>query len=990
LNDGRVATYNTYFVSEDTTLNGNIITDNTGAGVDSDLEGDPLSITQFTIGAATYAAGTTVNLAEGDLTINGDGTFSFVPVANYNGPVPAVTYTLSDGLLTDTAALGISLAAVNDPPVATNDVYAGTEDVTVNGNVITDNTGAGVDSDLEGDPLSVTQFVVGAGTYTAGDTANLAEGDLTINGDGSFSFVPASNYNGPVPAATYTLSDGSLTDTATLGISLASVNDAPVATNDVYATNEDTTLNANVITDNAGSGIDSDPDGDGLTVTQFVVGASTYAAGATAVLAEGSLTINGDGSLVFVPADDFNGPVPAATYTLSDGVLTDTAVVNISVDPVADPPVATDNTYVGTEDVVLNGNVITDDAGAGVDSDVEGDPLSVTQFVVGASTYAAGATANLAEGDLTINGDGTFTFSPATDYNGPVPAATYTLSDGALTDTAALNISLDPVNDAPVANNDQLSATLIETQTINLVDNDTDVDGPALDIATIDLDPGTVGIQDTLTVAGEGEWQTDGLGNVVFTPEVGIDTQPSAINYTIQDTSGAISNIASIQLEFVTVDIWFGNDNSGSVDPTEFTQSRDLISGTADLIDFGNSIGANAALFSWSDTGQQTVNFPLTNDKAQFVDDSANNYTQSFSGGTDIGDAITYGAALIGNPANGARAGVPQVLVILTDAFDYQITGDASLAADAAAAKAAGITLVIVAIDAATVNPVALALLADAASTDDNGDPLLLSAATYADIDAADMQALIDTIALEASQLPPVVIDLDGDGVEFSGIEDGILFDADDDGVQEQVAWAGQDDAVLVYDHNANGQVDDRSEIAFADYSSTPGATDLEGLRHFDTDGDLMLTADDAEFESFHLWQDADGDGLVGAGEFRSLSDAGVESIGLVNDGQSYSAANGDVLVHGESEVQFADGSTTAAADASFGYVEANSLVEPAGSDAPLEIVSNSGTLVNLDEAPPVAEPIIQPDAVEIESVESTPPPIPGDDGQAAAAAAAM
>lgn len=1007
VNDAPVATNDLYVGAEDTTLSANVITDNAGGGVDSDVDLDSLSVTDFTIGATTYAAGTTVSLAEGDYTIAADGTLTFVPAADYNGVVPTAIYTLSDGSLTDTATVNISLAAVNDAPVATDNIYSGTEEVAVTGNVITDNTGANVDSDVEGDSLSVTQFQIGAATYAAGSTANLPEGDLTILADGSFTFTPAVDFTGAAPTVTYTLSDGSLTDTADLDINLANVNDAPVATNDVYTTNEDTTLNANVITDNAGGGVDSDVDLDALNVTDFTIGATTYAAGTTVNLAEGDYTIAADGALTFVPSANYNGPVPAATYTLSDGALTDTAVVTISVNSVADPPIATDNSYTGTEDVTLNGNVISDDTGDGLDSDPDGDPISVTQFTVGATNYNPGDTANLAEGDLTINGDGSFSFVPTADYAGPVPVATYTLSDGSFSDTADLTITMTNVNDAPIANNDQLAATLIEPQTINLIGNDVDADGPSdLDISTIDLEPGTPGIQDTLTVAGEGVWQTDGLGNVVFTPEIGIAAQPSVINYTIQDNAGVESNQATIQLEFVTVDIWFGNDVSSSVSPTEYDQSLSLISGTANLIDFGNSIGANAAMFSWAETGDHSFDIALTNNKTQFVNDSGS-LVRPTDGGTDIGDAISYGASLITNPANGARAGVPQVLVILTDAYDYQITGDTSLAADAAAAKAAGITLVFLAIQEAQTNPAAVAVLEAAASVDNNGDPLVVTADTYAGISNADMQALIDSIALGASQLPPVVIDLDGDGVEFDQIPDGIAFDVDDDGQLEQTAWASEDDAVLVYDGNRNGAIDDRSEFAFADYSADPNATDLQGLReHFDSDGDLMLTANDAEFEAFHLWQDADGDGLIGGGEFRTLADAEIESIGLQSDGQSYQAANGDVYVHGTGQVNMADGSTADLADASFAYQELtpadspqstsnpadlSDLIEPAGSDAPLEIIGQDGRIVNLDAPePPAVAGAEDASVVENQSPETAPsaPLSASDDALATAAVA--
>jgi VCBS repeat-containing protein len=162
------------------------------------------------------------------------------------------------------------------------------------------------DSDVDGDPLSVTQFTVAgdATVYSAGQTATIAGvGTLQLNADGSYVFSPAANYNGNVPVATYTVSDGTTTSTSTLTLSVTPANDAPVAQSDSNSTAEDSTL-----TVNAANGVlanDSDVDGDPLSVTQFTVAgdATVYSAGQTATIAGvGTLQLNADGSYVFSPA----------------------------------------------------------------------------------------------------------------------------------------------------------------------------------------------------------------------------------------------------------------------------------------------------------------------------------------------------------------------------------------------------------------------------------------------------------------------------------------------------------------------------------------------------------------------------------------------------------------------------------------------------------------------------------------------------------------
>ncbi len=532
VNDAPVANDDTESGPEDALLSGNVVAN------DIDVDGDTLTVTEFIIGGTTYAPGTTVSLAEGDLTLNADGSFTFDPAADFNGAVPQVTYTITDGSITDTATLDITITPVNDAPVATDDANSTAEDTT-----LTVAAASGLlanDTDIDGDTLSVTDFTVGGSSYAAGATASLAEGDLTINADGSYTFVPATDYNGPVPVATYTVDDGNGgTDTATLTIAVTPVNDAPVATDDSNSTAEDTTL-----TVDAASGLlanDTDIDGDTLSVTGFTVGGSSYAAGATASLAEGDLTINADGSYTFVPAADYNGPVPVATYTVDDGNGgTDTATLTIAVTPVNDAPVAVDDSNSTAEDTTL-----TVAAASGLlanDSDVDGDTLSVTDFTVGGSSYAAGATASLAEGDLTINADGSYTFVPATDYNGPVPAATYTVDDGnGGTDTATLTIAVTPVNDAPVATDDANSTAEDTTLTVaaasGLLANDTDIDGDTLSVTDFTVGGSSYAAGATASLA-EGDLTINADGSYTFVPATDYNGPVPVATYTVDDGNG--------------------------------------------------------------------------------------------------------------------------------------------------------------------------------------------------------------------------------------------------------------------------------------------------------------------------------------------------------------------------------------------------------------------------------------------------------------------
>src|SRR5439155_1691528 len=265
---------------------------------DSDVDGDTLNA--VLVSQPTH----------GTLSLNSNGSFSYVPAANYNG-TDSFTYKANDGQAdSGIATVTITITAVNDAPVALNDNYTTAEDTTLNV------AASGVlanDTDVDGDTLSAV--LVSQPTH----------GSLALDGNGSFSYTPAANYNG-TDSVTYKANDAPTeTRAPTLHIALPSVNDAPVALNDNYTTAEDTTLNV------AASGVlanDSDLDGD--TLSAMLMSQPTH----------GSLTLNGNGSFSYTPASNYNG-IDSFTYKANDG-QTDSGIasVTITITGVNDAPVA--------------------------------------------------------------------------------------------------------------------------------------------------------------------------------------------------------------------------------------------------------------------------------------------------------------------------------------------------------------------------------------------------------------------------------------------------------------------------------------------------------------------------------------------------------------------------------------------------------------------------------------------------------------------------
>jgi len=252
----------------------------------------------------------------------------------------------------------------NDAPVAQAGTGSGNEDHAITGQLVT--------TDVDGDTL----------TYSLADKGDPAHGAVTINPDGSYSYTPAADYNGS-DSFTYKVDDGhGGTATATVALTIAPVNDAPVAQAGTGSGTEDHAITGQLIS--------TDVDGDTLT----------YSLADKGDPAHGAVTINPDGSYSYTPAADYNG-ADSFTYQVDDGKGgTATATVALTINPQNDAPVAQAGTGSGNEDHAITGQLVA--------TDVDGDTL----------TYSLADKGDPAHGAVTINPDGSYSYTPAADYNG--------------------------------------------------------------------------------------------------------------------------------------------------------------------------------------------------------------------------------------------------------------------------------------------------------------------------------------------------------------------------------------------------------------------------------------------------------------------------------------------------------------------------------------------------------------------------------------------
>ncbi|WP_429372650.1 cadherin-like domain-containing protein [Pseudomonas sp. 18173] len=283
VDDPSVLTADTQITAEDSAATGNVLSN------DSDID-NVLSVVTFTIDGVTgtFTAGQTATIANvGTLVIGANGAYTFTPDANYNGSVPTVSYTVSDG---STSTLNISVNPVDDSFTDLSESGSTHEDTTVSGSVLTGT------SSVDG-PVSVVSFSIDGvtGTFTAGQTATIADvGALVIGANGAYTFTPDTNYNGSVPTVSYTVSDGS---TSTLNISVSPVDDSCTDLSESGSTHEDTAVSGSVLTGT--SSVDGPVSVVSLSIDDV---AGTFTVGQTATIANvGTLVIGANGAYTFTP-----------------------------------------------------------------------------------------------------------------------------------------------------------------------------------------------------------------------------------------------------------------------------------------------------------------------------------------------------------------------------------------------------------------------------------------------------------------------------------------------------------------------------------------------------------------------------------------------------------------------------------------------------------------------------------------------------------------
>jgi VCBS repeat-containing protein len=503
-NDTPIALDDLVSVSEDSTLAADA-----AHGVlvnDSDVDaGDSKTVTSVSVGGNAGTVGTVLNGVYGSLTLNSDGSYTYVAnsaaaealsAGQYGNDV--FSYTVADaGGASSSALLTVVVSGINDATIVVADSNVASEDGVLHaaGNVLANDHDA--DS---GDTLSVADMGLRQGTY----------GTLTLNANGDYDYA-LNNASTAVQSLvagqvvvdhfTYLASDGTASTQADIFINVAGTNDAPVAVADaVIAVEAGGISNGNAGSNPTGNVLSNDSDvdqGDVRTVSALTFGAAAGTVGSGLAGNYGALTLNSDGNYSYV-VDNANAAVQSLrtvgntltdtfSYSITDAVgAISTANLTVTIQGTNDALVVLNDTASVNENSTLNRTIAN-----GIlanDSDVDaGDSKTVTGIKFGATAGAIGSALNGQYGALTLNADGSYSYAANTSAAEALRVGqqvddvfNYTATDAlGASSSASLTITVNGVNDAPIASAplSNVQARIGETLSVTLPGNAfTDVD----------------------------------------------------------------------------------------------------------------------------------------------------------------------------------------------------------------------------------------------------------------------------------------------------------------------------------------------------------------------------------------------------------------------------------------------------------------------------------------------------------------------------------
>ncbi|EOD5244362.1 tandem-95 repeat protein [Vibrio parahaemolyticus] len=502
----------------------------------------------------------------GTVIVNNDGTVTYTPDDNYVGE-DTFTYIVTSGGVSESTTVSVDVTPENDAPVAKDDTAITDEDTPVTIDVLPN------DTDVDGDKLSIES----ASVPKELGTVEVVNGKLV--------FTPAENFNGDAEI-TYTVTDGALTDQATVKVTVNAVNDTPVVESNV-----------------ADQALAED-------FTPYTIDLNTVFSDVDNVDGELKFSVSGNSNIqvaivngiaTITPTADWNGS-ETLTFTATDpSGESISQTVNFTVAPVVDI-VADKATVVEDTPTIIKvlGNDTFEDDGKVVSLDTNNGP---------------------ANGTVSVNPDGSVTYTPDDNYVGK-DTFTYIVTSGGVSESSTVEVNVTPVNDAPVAKDDIATTQEDTAVTIDVLSNDTDVDGDTLriDSASVPSDQGTVEIVDGKLVFTPAE-NFNGNAEITYTVTDGSLTDQATVKVTVNavnDTPVVESNLADQTLaeDFTTYTIDL-NTAFSDVDNVDGELTFSVSGNSNVLVSIENGIATISPTADWN--GSETLTFTATDPSGESV-----------------------------------------------------------------------------------------------------------------------------------------------------------------------------------------------------------------------------------------------------------------------------------------------------------------------------------------------------------------------------------
>ena len=506
-----------------------------------------------------------------------DDKIIYSPLANFNG-IDTFSYNITDANGdTSTSIVNVTVTSINDLPTATADTITVNEDSTSNYINVLNNDSFGGDGANIGaiSLISATSNNDGTLTINNNNTPN------NPNDDGVL-YTPAENFNG-TDTFSYSITDanGDISTTQ-VTVTVTPVNDLPSATKDAFTVNEDSSNNNFSILDNDDFG------GDGHNNGSISVTSTTSTQGGTVFINDNDTSQDPtDDTIIYTPVTNFNG-TDVIEYSITDanGDIS-TAEITITVNSINDMPNAVVDTIMVNEDSTNNQvDVLSNDSFGGDGANT--------------GTITVSNEVSTKDGIITVNNNGTsndptddyITYNPAKDFNG-TDTFSYTITDkNGDTSSAEVTVTVNSVDDIPLASNDTTSVNEDSTNnTINVINNDSfGGDGPNTGtiaiISTTSAENGTIKVDNNTTPTNPLD---DKITYTPFENFFGIDS----FTYTITDADGDASN-ATVTVNVISVnDIPTSEADTATVNEDSIGNSINVTSND----NFGGD-GANSGAIS--------------------------------------------------------------------------------------------------------------------------------------------------------------------------------------------------------------------------------------------------------------------------------------------------------------------------------------------------------------------------------------------------------